>query len=530
MASNTYFKGIPEGSKLLLLGDLYRKPSEGWKIVAYFLTPENQPLRKAFPIDAIPALTVGSIFPITSDNQAITGYRGRFILPPTHLWQQKTYKDMPGSLQRMSEYYDQLKDQVVFCIESEHKIYWLPSLELARRLHLCSAELVRVAMLEGTTRSIANVSKTNWEGTINLMPDIPIAYLNNQEYRKYFTWLLFNNDAENSFCSIYRHQNKEARIESGVERWSFNFTPPSLEGCEISWSGFTDGEQNHHYIRRIQSIAGLPSPPLEKVWFSHPDDQIVITDSENKTDRTRTTEQTKASEKNEIDPDATPRPTNKHRLLTVSPAGLHFDLEIDMKRSPRHVQFLPAGEQSDVEEKELEDSVGITQSDATGTVPRADIDTRIESDLVEAQDKFTLFHKLLEQLEQKHSWKSTVQTGNVPRCNCKTAHLIDGRERQYSFVTLQRDENTIVYLLEIELKPEQSLSTLIYRADPAEECNLKDQILKDLMSNSVKWERRNITEQTVSRYYLDHPDKKIKNEDEALESWVARAAYKINLI
>jgi hypothetical protein len=43
----------------------------------------------------------------------------------------------------------------------------------------------------------------------------------------------------------------------------------------------------------------------------------------------------------------------------------------------------------------------------------------------------------------------------------------------------------------------------------------------------LKWKRKDISEQTISRHYLDHPDRKIKSEEDALESWVARAGQKI---
>ena len=44
---------------------------------------------------------------------------------------------------------------------------------------------------------------------------------------------------------------------------------------------------------------------------------------------------------------------------------------------------------------------------------------------------------------------------------------------------------------------------------------------------AMQWKRKRNAQHTIARHYLEHPDKKIKSEAEALESWIARAADKI---
>lgn len=44
---------------------------------------------------------------------------------------------------------------------------------------------------------------------------------------------------------------------------------------------------------------------------------------------------------------------------------------------------------------------------------------------------------------------------------------------------------------------------------------------------AMQWKRKLIAGRTINRLYLEHPDNKIKNEEDALASWVARAAGKI---
>ena len=50
---------------------------------------------------------------------------------------------------------------------------------------------------------------------------------------------------------------------------------------------------------------------------------------------------------------------------------------------------------------------------------------------------------------------------------------------------------------------------------------------KDERLNAMSWKRQFISQNTSVREYLGHPDNKIKNELDALESWEARAADKV---
>lgn len=523
--SQIAFSNIPKGSRLIVIGDLFRKPGEDWQVACYFLNPGNKPFRKAMPVDLLPALTVGSSYPRSIYGNEASGYKGRFVIPNNYQWNRLCYGDIPKSLQRLNEYADQLKDQSIFRISVDEKVFWLPVLELARRLHFQSSELVRTAFLEGNTLSLARANIEHGEGQVDFTSNIPLAYLNSLEYRKYFTWLLFDKEAEGSFCSIFKHLNREAWHDNQVERWTFNFTPPVMAGCEISWAGFTgtDSEQHHYYVREILAIAALPSPPVDTVWFSHPDDILILNKEGTEEDKGKTGN--KSVHPRQIDPEQAPKASKKRYLVKINPIGLHFDTDIDLKRRARRVQVLPKDEETEFDEMDVEETVGIMEGEDTGTLPRADIDSLQKQELIEAPEKMAFFSQMLERLAKANGWKYQVQLDTVPQCNCRTAHLIDGRKRQYIYVMLERDFDTTVHILEIELKQDEKLSTLLFRSN-AEGAAI-DSILKGLMQNSLKWKRKDIAEKTISRHYLDHPDKKIKNEEDALESWRARAGQKI---
>ena len=120
--------------------------------------------------------------------------------------------------------------------------------------------------------------------------------------------------------------------------------------------------------------------------------------------------------------------------------------------------------------------------------------------------------------------------GDVPKKNCRSAHLIDGRPRQFCHATIQRDDTTKIQILEIELTKEESLSTLFFRSKGGG--SVYQNILNELMSrdkglNVMSWKRQFNSSNTNVCAYLGHPDNKVKSEGNALEAWVARAAEKV---
>lgn len=288
------------------------------------------------------------------------------------------------------------------------------------------------------------------------------------------------------------------------------------------------GEDHHCYIREIRSIAGLPSPQLETVFFSHPDDELIL-ESEAQ-EREEGKENTDYTEPAEIDPDNPPKPGRKRLMLSITSSGLHFDAEIDLRRSPRQVKALPRGEKPQMDEPE-EETLGITEQSDYGKNRRADFDNLDKRELIEAPEKMLFFQEMFGLLKSEYGWQIETHTGEVPPKNCRSAHLIDGRPRQYCHVVLNRDPDTLIQILEIELKPDESLSTFFFRSDAE---NVLGEILDALMTSdtelkykAMQWKRKTNAELTITRHYLEHPDRKIKDENEALESWVARAADRI---
>ena len=529
---------IPRGSKLVLLGDWYRTNGHDWQVDCYFWHDEKHTICKSLPIDMLPTLVAGTKFPRETIENIARGWTGTFQVPSVSHWKKCRYGDIPSSLRRAGRYSAQIDDSVVYRLNSAERTYWLPAIELARILFFHSAEVTRASVYQGNTWQLGKSSEQDWIGEIELSSNIPVSYLNSLQFRKFFTWLFFVPEAEKSFCSILAQINRTSRDIDNGERWTFDFSPPNLGNCEISYAGFTGGESKEHiYIREIRSISGLPSPELDTVFFSHPDDILYIESDSEEFGSEGKSEKTNKPSVNikELDPYSNPKASKKRYFVKLGRSGLNFDVELDYRRSPRHVRALPPHarpELDDNQEQSEEELASLQEGKDTGKGVRADVDNLEPPKLIEAPEKIAFFQSMLEQLEFKYSWKIAYQMGDVPTQKCRSAHLIDGRPRQFCHATIQRDDTTTIQILEIELTKEESLSTLFFRTKGR--CSVYQNILDELMNrdkdkglNAMNWKRQFNSENTQVSVYLGHPDNKIKSESDALEAWVARAAEKI---
>lgn len=529
---------IPDGSKLMLIGDWFQNPGGYWQVVCYFKESSGSYFRKSLPIDLLPALTVGKTYPLTDTVNHKTGFTSAFVLPNQDTWELVTYAEMPQSLQKkhlLKEFEGQIEHQLIYKIQLEEYTMWLPLSEFARMLLFQSAEIVRTLALEGNTYQLAKAEVNDWVGKIIFGSHVPLNFINNLEYRKFFAWLMFDDSANKSFSSIFSLINSESKQTKNSRRWTFNFTPPNVENSSITWSGYTGlqskGEGHHRYVNEIRSIAGVPTPELYEIEFEHPEDYINLEDDKNEDQNKKKKKYSEpATNPKKIDSSSSPRSKGKRYTININKAGFHFDTYLDLRRSPRNVRILPKGTEPELVENQEDDTVGIKQGKNTGKRPRADIDKLDKPEPIKSSAKLQLFETMLETLAEESGWKLFVEKGNVPKVNCRSAHLIAGKPRLFCYAEIQLSEGFSIYAIEIELQTKETLSTILYRS----EASTYKQILNDLMSSNterkqkaMQWDRKNIKELTVSDCFLDHPDKKNLSEEEINQSWSTRAKQKI---
>ncbi|MGI2028333.1 hypothetical protein [Endozoicomonas acroporae] len=107
-------RGVSKGSRLVLLGDWYFKPGQGWFVVCYFFNQEGKPYRQSFPVDLLPGLIPGMTYPASINQYETSGYTGTFKVPDMSEWKKYRYRELPRSLKRLREYSEQIDQQVVY--------------------------------------------------------------------------------------------------------------------------------------------------------------------------------------------------------------------------------------------------------------------------------------------------------------------------------------------------------------------------------------------------------------------------------
>lgn len=539
-------RGIPKESKLILLGDWYQNPGQEWKVICYFYRDDLGYFRKGLPIDLLPALVPGTVFPRISTENKAQGWTETIMLPQQDSWKKVDFRQLPRTLKRVDDFSEQFDNCVLYRIETDEKLYWLPIAEVARMLFFHSSEVVRAAVYQGNTWQLGKSWSDDWVGNVELSTNIPVRYMNSLQYRKFFTWLFFDSDTQDSFGSIFQSINQNSIIENGADRWTFDFTPPNLSHCEISLAGYTgrEPEENQVFIREIRSVSGLKAPDLDVVFYSHPDDHLLLTKEPEYSEKNPKPSSKPPVDIRELDPDTNPKSSKKRYSIKLGRSGLNFDVELDTRRSPRHVKALPSQsepELEEIEEQTPEELASLQQGSDTGKGLKADVDNLDPPVLVDAPEKIMFFQSMLQKLEEEHVWQIESIIGDVPKKRCRSQHLVGGRPRRYCHAVIKRDKSTTIQILEIELtsKPKkdgtleaESLSTLFFRA--VDTSVTFQRILDELMTaykdeglSAMSWKRRFISQNTSVRAYLGHPDNKIKSEQDALDSWVSRAAEKV---
>ena len=531
---------VPNGSTLLYIGDWYKTESGGWKVVCYFTDIKGVLYRHPLPVDLLPLLIVGETYPLGNTENTRKVYTSSFVLPPKENWQLLRYEDMPESLKKnrlLSKYTDEISRQWVYRIESASEIIWVPVIELAKALFLQSSEIVRAAVLEGNPHQLAKAAQNNRVGEIMFESHTPLLFINSIFYRQLFAWLMFDDVVQASFGSIYRHLNQEMTLINNTWCWSFNFIPPNLENCSLTWSGYTGlkskGEYNHRFINEVRSLSDIPTPELDIIEFSHPNDKSTYhVEKEDEKEKDKETTNDYIPDPLLVDSTASPKSKGKRYAIEISRSGFHFNTYINMQRAPR--PFIPEFNK-DPEEDDAPNEVkgvSIAQGTRAGTTHRADTDKSEKPDLITPSNKILLFEDMLRALTDDNNWTLTLDRGDVPKVKCRSAHLINKRARQYSFGKIKISDGLTVFALEIELKGKEALSTLLYKTKNPDYTTA--QILTDLMSSdtdrnqqAMQWDRPRISDLTTATHFLGHPDSKNLTEKEACKTWAEKTKNKL---
>ena len=158
---------------------------------------------------------------------------------------------------------------------------------------------------------------------------------------------------------------------------------------------------------RIRTASGLKAPDLDIVYFSHPDDHLLLSKDPKENDEKPKPLNKPPLDIRELDPDTNPKSSKKRHSVKLGRSGLNFDVELDTRRSPSHVKALPPQSELDLEEIEEqtpEELANLQQGSDKGKALKADVDNLDPPDLVDAPEKIVFFQSMQRKLEEEQGW------------------------------------------------------------------------------------------------------------------------------
>lgn len=275
--SRTLFRQIPPGSKLLAVGNFYRKSSldDRWRLGAIFERDGESQLQR-FSLETACILAVGREFP--GEDGApyrLGGFKKTLVLPAISTWQEKSLGSCPR-LQRRLAANPEISGQRCFVFETSGVTVWMPKFELARKLFFHAAFMARAAFEPNGLDMIFTIYKNGGDYHIHTpaKTGAPSRLLRIKEYRDHFSWLLLSQGVRRSFESIWSSLNQEqekAQKNSVYARWKFDFQPyASLAGVRIDVRGAFDSNSNQLLIWEIEKLSGLRFSHHGDIYFHHP--------------------------------------------------------------------------------------------------------------------------------------------------------------------------------------------------------------------------------------------------------------------
>jgi hypothetical protein len=523
------FKRIPKNSQLLAIGNFYRKDSadEFWRFGSYFAKEDYSIESIPFNIESSCVMGAGREF-IQEVNQPyiVKGFEKDIRLPNVSYWQNLLVGEFPHLRKKLAES-PEVNRQQCFVFEAGGIRFWLPKFELARKLFFHTGFLARAAFLPNGLDMLFESQEDPEESRTSIRafhPGVPARYIKHQDYRRFFTWLVLNDEAKKSFNSIWRNLNTEQALVNKYWRWVFSFTPPQfLSGMKASVRGQFVAEASEFFIREVAALHDLPLAHDGAVNFFH---------SKVKRPIKGTGEGGNGSSDpygggSEVDDQEEADDDKSMDLIELPSESLSYSKYIETKIEYSGKRKGKAGKED--EEEDGNSGNGSTQDPVEGgTAKPTDVDQLDEEEsLQEYQNRFLLLLEVLKELgksgDQKYCGKQVRPLPVVKRC--KFHMLNETTKRCYLLAQFRLPNGAYRYILEIDTSDrKRSLSTKIIQFKPGvDRDEVVEEILKRTVKYSLRWPQEYI--QLHASYVKEVVHPKFKSgscSDHSISSWKNR--------
>lgn len=492
------FRQIPNGSRLLAVGNFFRAPTPAaeWRLAALFeLNGQLQLQRFAQEMSCV--LAVGREF-IGEEGAPYrpSGFKKKVVLPAIETWRERQLGECPRLARRLAAN-PEISRQGCFVFEVDGLIVWLPKFELARKMFFHAAFIVRAAFVPNGLDMAFTLYREGDAVHIHTPPKTgaPSQLLKTKGYRDHFSWLLLNQDVKRSFESIWQSLNQgQERVPQGsaYARWQFDFqAPPSLMGISMDVRGPFDPESNELLVWEIEKLEGLRFSHRGDIFFHHPALKLPV-----RGEKTGCVSAPSGAEDVEVDADEEPTAAKEQRLIYLPVEGVTFD-------TPLRTKIAYSGECANGHGKKVDDEqylsregqlLGVADPVSGGSISPGEFQQLSQGDggeYAKFADRFSLLRGILEQITQE-SGVALVSLEvrplpPVPRCSY---HVIDHEKpRCYLLARFKLENGEQRYLLEIDTSDNRkTMSTRIMGFKAGFEAGkCIDRILKETVKGSLRW-------------------------------------------
>ena len=511
--NRTVFRQIPNGSKLLAVGNFFRAPtpSAEWRLAALFeRNGQLQPQRFAKEMSCV--LAVGREFlgnevaPYRS-----SGFKKTVVLPAIDTWRERQLGECPRLARKLAAN-PEISGQRCFVFEVDGLTVWLPKFELARKLFFHAAFIVRAAFAPNGLDMVFTIYREGDVVHIHTPPKTgaPSQLLKIKGYRDHFSWLLLNQDVKRSFESIWQSLNqRQERVpqESAYSRWKFDFqAPPSLVGTTMDVRGPFDPESNELLVWEIEQLQGLRFAYRGDVFFHHPALKLPV-----RGENTGCVPVPSGAEDLEVDTENEPTDAKESKLIHLSAEGITFDSELSTKIAYEGERAGSYGKKAEDEQGGGKESgpIGVADPVSGGSLaPGEFAQLGDDEECGQFADRFSQLCEVVEQIAQEPDITLVSLDINplppIPRCGY---HMIGrNRPRCYLLAAFKLKNGNRRYLLEIDTSDSRkTLSTRIMGfKDGVEAEKCLEKILKGVVKGSLRWPV-SMTKYCEPLYSVHHP-------------------------
>ena len=498
--NRTVFRQIPNGSRLLAVGNFFRAktPAAQWQLAALFERNGQLQLQR-FAQEMSCVLAVGREF-LGEEGAPYrpSGFKKTVVLPAIDTWRERQLGECPRLARRLAAN-PEISGQRCFVFEVDGLTVWLPKFELARKMFFHAAFIVRAAFAPNGLDMAFTIYREGDVVHIHTPPKTgaPSQLLKIKGYRDHFSWLLLNQDVRRSFESIWQSLNqRQERVlqESAYARWQFDFqASTSLAGTTMDVRGPFDPESNELLVWEIEKLQGLRFSHRGDIFFHHPALKLPV-----RGENTGCVSVPSGAKELEVDADEEPTAAKEQRLIHLPVEGVTFDAQLRTKIAYNGERANGHGKKVDDEQCPSRESqlFGVADPVSEGSIASGEFQQlgEGEGDGDEHErlaDRFSLLREILEQITQESGVALVALEVRplppVPRCSY---HMIDHeKSRCYLLVRFKLQNGDQRYLLEIDTSDNRkTMSTRIMGFKAGVEAGkCIDRILRGTVKGSLRW-------------------------------------------